>query len=113
MPDHFSHASVVVSIALHEDGPSGRKEVSSACWSRLDLMEDELSWYPKSGWHLVMVSTRVFMTVLNTSTERGHFDDTDLKMDWISQPGPCGYHTCEVLVQIGEHSGHGCRGMVV
>ena len=30
MPDHFSHASVVVSRAWHEEGPSERREVSSA-----------------------------------------------------------------------------------
>ena len=114
MPDHFSHAPVVVSRALHEDGASARREVSMAYCSRLDLMRDERSWYSKYGWHLVTVSTRVFLTVLNTTTERGvTLVDTDLKMDWVSHSRLGRYHICEVLLQVGDHTGHGCRGMVV
>ena len=71
MPDHDSQASVVERRVWQEDGPSERREVSSAYCSRLDRCENAGSVHPRLECRLVMVSTRVFMTVLNTSTDRG------------------------------------------
>ena len=59
------------SRVLQEDGLSAMREVSSAYWSRLVLHGEERREYPKSGYLFMMVSTRVFITVLNTSTESG------------------------------------------
>ena len=68
---HANQASVVERRVWQEDGPSERRVVSSAYCSRLDHCDDAASVYPRLECRLVMVSTRVFMTVLNTSTDRG------------------------------------------
>ena len=71
MPDHVSQVSVVARCVWQEDGLSAMREVSSAYCSRLDLSEETPMEYPNSAWDLLMVSTRVFITMLNTSTDRG------------------------------------------
>lgn len=71
MPDHSSHESVASNRVRQDDGPSAIREVSSAYWSRLVLRGAQTKENPKSGWFLVMVSTKVFITVLKTTTERG------------------------------------------
>ena len=70
MPDHVSQASVVARSVWQEDGPSAMREVLSAYCSRLDLSEEIPREYLNSAWDLLMVSNRVFITVLNTSTDR-------------------------------------------
>ena len=59
------------SRVLQENGPSAMREVSSAYWSKLIFHGEELTEYPKSGCLFMMLSTRVFVTVLNSSTESG------------------------------------------
>ena len=71
MPDQSSHESVAFNRVRQDDGPSAIREVSSAYWSRLVLRGAQAREYPRSGWFLMMVSTRVFITVLKMTTERG------------------------------------------
>ena len=71
MPDHSSQESVASNKVWQEDGPSVIREVPSAYWSRLVLRGAQAKEYPRPGWFLVMVSTRVFITLLKITMERG------------------------------------------